>query len=124
MVDFKRSQRVAELLRQELNHILTYALKDPLIGMASISKVTLTNDLGFAKAYVSIIGDDKSIDDTLHGLKRARSFVRAELRNRTDLRTIPEIEFVYDGSAAHAQNIESLLHKIRREDNDESAEEN
>ncbi|MFQ5648484.1 MAG: 30S ribosome-binding factor RbfA [bacterium] len=121
MADFKRSQRVAELLRQEISHIIARELKDPLIGMASVTKVTLSDDLRFAKVYVSIIGKDTSAENSLQGLDRAKRFIRSQLGSRTDLRFVPDLSFVYDKSAAYAHDIETLLNQLNQQEGDESA---
>ncbi len=114
MRGFSRTQRVAQLLREEINTMIQRDLKDPLIGMATISEVRVTEDLKHARVYVSIIGDEEARSNTLTGLERARSRIRGELGRRLDLRHIPQLEFVLDRSAEYAQNIEALLQKLRQ----------
>lgn len=116
MAEFKRSRRVAELLRHEINDIITKNLKDPLIGMASVSRVMLSDDLKHARIYVSILGDDAAAGDSVNGLTRAGNYIRSELHKRLDLRFIPELLFVHDESAQYAQDIEVLLKRVHRED--------
>lgn len=115
MASFKRSTRVAELLRKEISAIMARELKDPGIGMATVSKIRLSDDLKFAKVYVSIIGDEKQAQNSLEALERATNFIRSELRKRTALRAMPELRFEHDDSAAYAQNIDVLLNKIHKE---------
>lgn len=116
MADLKRWRRVTELLRHEINHIMSRDLKDPLIGMANVAQVILSKDLKFAKIYVSILGKESSVEDSIQGLNRAKNFIRCELGRRLDLRSIPELIFVHDDSVRYAQSIEALLEKIHRED--------
>lgn len=115
MADIKRWRRVAELLRHEINHIMSRDLKDPLVGMVNVSQVMLSKDLKFAKIYVSILGKESSVEDSINGLTRAKNFIRSELGHRLDLRSIPELIFVHDDSVRYAQSIEVLLEKIHRE---------
>ncbi len=115
MMNFKRSTRVAELLRQEVSAIIARELKDPGIGMATVTKIRLSDDLKFAKIYVSVIGDEAQPENSIAALERAANFIRSELRKRTDLRAVPELRFEHDDSAAYAQNIDVLLNKIHKE---------
>ncbi|MCH6559951.1 30S ribosome-binding factor RbfA, partial [candidate division KSB1 bacterium] len=74
MPGFKRSRRVSELLREEISRIVTQELQDPLIGIVTVTRVKLTNDLKLARIYVSILGDEKNRQDGLRGLERATKF--------------------------------------------------
>jgi len=116
MAEFKRSQRVAQLLKQEISGLITRGLKDPLIGFATVTKVKLADDLSFARVYISILGEDASKEDTIKGLERAKKFIRTELGHRTGLKFIPELNFYLDDSAEYAQTIETLLKKIHDDD--------
>lgn len=120
MVEFKRSRRVAELLREEISQIITKELKDPLVGITTVTGIKLTDDLKSAKIYVSILGNGTARENGLRGLNRAKKFIRAELGHRTDLKYVPAIKFVYDGSLDYAQNIESIINKIHKDDDKSS----
>lgn len=118
MYQYKRSQRVAELLRSELSHILTQDMKDPSVKMASVTEVKLSDDLKWARVFISIIGDEEAKQDGLRGLERARNWIRNELGQRTDLRQVPNLDFRLDQTVDHAQNIERLLKRIKDPDAD------
>lgn len=120
MADYKRATRVKELLREEISQIITMELKDPLVGMTTVTEVKLTNDLKSARVYVNIYGDDSVTDKTLRGLNRAKKFIRTELGKRTELKFVPEIRFIYDDTIDHAQNIEAILNKIHKDEDDSS----
>jgi len=113
MADFKRSSRVAEFLKKEISDIIRRELKDPLVGMATVSQVRLTDDLSFARIFISIIGDEKTRERSLKGLTRAQKFVRAELARRSNLRHVPDFTFVLDDSVDYAVNIEALIRKTK-----------
>src|SRR3990172_1332252 len=112
MKEYKRSNRVAELLREEVSKIVSNELKDPQINMATVSRIKLTDDLRHAKIYISVIGNKGQIKNSLNGLNRAKNHIRSELGKRINLRLMPELQFVYDSSAEYAQNIEDLLNQI------------
>lgn len=107
------------MLKQEISRLISRDLKDPRIGMATVTKLKLADDLSFARVFVSIIGSDADREETLKGLESAKSFIRSELGHKTGLRTIPQLSFHYDDSAAYAQNIETLIKKIHDEHRDD-----
>ncbi len=115
MPNFKRASRVAALLRTEISQIIVTQLKDPRVGMVSITRIKLTDDLSYGRVFVSIIGDEKARKDALRGLGHATNFIRSALRNVTDLRFVPELEFILDDSAEYAHNIQTLLNKLQEE---------
>lgn len=114
MSEFKRSRRVSELLREEISRIITQQLKDPLIGIVTVTSVKLTDDLKLARVYVSVLGDKKNRQESLRGLERATKFIRSEIGHKTNLKYAPELKFYYDATIDYAQNIESLLKKIHK----------
>lgn len=113
MVDYKRSLRVSELLREEISQIITQKLKDPLIGMVTVTGIKLTDDLKSARVYIGILGNVESRENSLRGLHRATNWIRNELGHRVDLKYLPAIKFIYDETFEYAENIESLLKKIK-----------
>ncbi|MCH7673884.1 30S ribosome-binding factor RbfA [candidate division KSB1 bacterium] len=114
MPEFKRSRRVSQLLREEISRIITQQLKDPLVGIVTVTGVNITDDLKLARVYVTILGDEKNRQDGLRGLERATKFIRGKIARRTNLKYIPELEFYYDETIDYAQNIELLLKKIHK----------
>ena len=118
MAEFKRAQRVAEVLRAELSQIITQRVKDPTVGMVTITAVKLTDDLKSARVYVSRLGETDARTESIQGLRRAAKWIRAELGHRMDLKYVPKLTFVYDDSTDYAENIESLINKIKKESNE------
>jgi len=114
MPEFKRSRHVSQLLREEISRIITQQLKDPLVGIVTVTGVNITDDLKLARVYVTILGDEKNRQDGLRGLERATKFIRGKIGRRTNLKYIPELEFYYDETIDYAQNIELLLKKIHK----------
>ncbi|MBE0427045.1 MAG: 30S ribosome-binding factor RbfA [Nitrospirae bacterium] len=115
MHPYKRSQRVSDLLREEIADIITYKLKDPRIGFVTVTGVDVTEDIKMASVYVSVLreGEKKS---TIEILNDAKSFIRSELSKRLRMKFIPSIEFRLDVSSEYGSRIEKLLNEIRRKD--------
>ena len=107
-----RLGRIDEEYRKEISQIIGYELKNPSItGMISVTKVKVTNDLKFAKVYVSIL-NSKNIKDTLAGLKKSSGYIRSELAKRVNLRNTPELIFELDDSIEYGAKIDSILKEI------------
>lgn len=101
-------REIAEIIR---------TLKDPRIPeMTSVVSVEVTNDLRYAKVFVSIYGNDEEKKNALKGLNSSAGFVRKELSGRLNLRYTPEITFVADNSIAYGAHISQILNKLNRED--------
>lgn len=114
-------------VQKELSRIISMEVKDPRINpMTSVVAVEVTPDLKFAKAYISVLGDEESKKSTQEGLKKASSFIRRELARRLNLRNTPEITFVLDQSIEYGINMSKMIDEvtknISRDDEDESEE--
>lgn len=112
----RRTERINELLREEISDLLRRELKDPRIGgLVSITEVDVSPDLQQAKVYVSVLGTDEERDDTLKVLTAASRFLQRELRKRLTIRRTPELTFLRDDSIEHGARILSLLEQTREE---------
>lgn len=115
MPKFKRSYRVADLMQQETSDIIS-KLKDPRIGFVTVTGVDMTDDLRYAKIYVSIMGNEKEVKKTISGLESSKGFVRNEIAKRIKIKFVPEISFIIDKSLEYGDHIEKLIQKIHNED--------
>ena len=107
-----RLGRIDEEYRKEISNIISYKLKNPNVtGLISVTKVKVTNDLKYAKVYVSIL-NSKNIKDTLAGLKKSSGFIRSELARSVNLRNTPELIFELDDSIEYGARIDSILKEI------------
>ncbi len=117
-----RLGRIDEEYKKELSQIIGYELKNPNVtGMISVTKVKVTNDLKFAKVYVSIL-NSKNIKDTLAGLKKSSGYIRSELAKRVNLRNTPELIFELDDSIEYGAKIDSILKEIMPKKEEKSEE--
>ena len=115
-MSFKRTDRISEEVKKELSSIIR-ELKDPRIPMmTSVVKVDVTNDLRYAKAYISVMGTDEQKKDAIKGLTAAAGFVRREIGSRIKLRCVPEFSFVIDTTIEYGAHINQLLNDISSKD--------
>ncbi len=119
-----RPERVAELMKREVAGILAHELRDPRLGtLVSVTDVEVTQDLSFARIYVSILESGADRQRTLEALGRAAGYVRRLLAPRLGLREVPELRFVLDSSIERGARVEEILKKLERgepvEDEDE-----
>lgn len=115
MLPYKRSQRVSDLLREEIADIIMYKLKDPRIGFITVTGVDVTSDLKMATVYVSVLKEEEK-QPTLDILQTARSFIRAELSKRLRMKFIPTVDFKLDASIEYGNKIDKLLKEIGEKD--------
>lgn len=106
---YKRADRVNSLLQRELATLISEELRDPRIVFTTVTSVETTGDLRLARIFVSVLGDDAVAGETMRALDEAKPYIRHEIGARTDLRFVPDIEFVSDRSAARAARISTLL---------------
>lgn len=110
-----RAERLAEAIKIETSSIIQRELKDPGIGFVSITAVQVTSDLRYAKIYISILGSEQQIKETMAALKRAKGYIRSELGRRIKLRYTPELQFMLDDSISHGTKIMKLLRDVNNE---------
>lgn len=104
--EFARSKRVAEQLQRELADLLQFELKDPRVGMVTITEVEVSGDLSHAKIYFIV---HEHADDALKGLQAAAGFLRSQLSKRMLLRTVPQLHFVYDSAIERGMQLSQLI---------------
>ena len=108
-----RIDKINEEVKRELASVIR-ELKDSRIPlMTSVVAVHVTNDLRYAKAYISVMGDDKTKQRAMEGLKSASGFIRREIGKRVNLRYTPEFVFESDDSIEHGSHIDKLLKNIK-----------
>jgi ribosome-binding factor A len=119
MLPYKRSERVADLIREEIADLIMYKLKDPRIGFVTVTGVEMSPDLKMAKVYVSIFKEEER-EETLEILNSSRSFMRSSLSKRLRMKFIPTIEFRLDTSIDYGFKMDKLLKDIRENDDESS----
>jgi ribosome-binding factor A len=112
----RRTERVNELLRQEISQVVREELRDPRIGgLVSITRVDVSPDLRRAHAWVSVLGSADERASTMRALQSARPFVRKQLARRLSLRVTPDVEFLDDVSLEKGQELTEMMRRTARE---------
>ncbi|HEX2206629.1 MAG TPA: 30S ribosome-binding factor RbfA [Longimicrobium sp.] len=109
MAKFKRTDRINEQLKQEISLIVRDEVRDPRVGLATITAVVTSPELDHARVYVTSLGDEKEREGIIEGLRSAAAFIRKQLSGRLHMRRVPELHFEADRVLAEALRIEELL---------------
>ncbi len=111
---FSRKDRVNEQIRRELAELIRCELKDPRVGMVSITEVEVTPDYAHARVYFSSLAGEDKIAEVEQGLKKASSFLRRELFRRIRIHTTPELHFIHDMSLERGADLSKLIDEANR----------
>ena len=105
--------RINEEVRRQLQEIIMRQLKDPRIDpMTSVTKVEVAPDLKTCKAYVSVLGNDQAMDETIEGLTKAEGYIRRELARSVNLRNTPAVRFIADDSIAYGVGMSKIIDEV------------
>ena len=112
-----KNTRINEMVREELANIIRGGLKDPRVNsMTTVTAVEVAPDLKTAKAYISVLGDEKALADTLKGLKNAEGYIRHCLAETVNLRNTPHITFIGDQSIEYGVRMSHLIDSVMGKD--------
>ena len=106
-----RPQKVADLIQRELSDLLRREVRDPHVGMVTLTSVDVSPDLSHAKVFFTLLNTEKK-DDTSRALKRAAGFLRSQLAHRLKMYTTPELRFVYDESVERGDRLSQLIDSV------------
>jgi ribosome-binding factor A len=105
----RRAERVGEAIRAAIADMLLRDIKDPRIGMITLTTVELSDDLRHGKVFFSCIGDEAVRQRSLSGLRSAAGFIRGQLTRRLKLRYAPDLAFVFDPTLEGAERLAHVL---------------
>ena len=103
-----RPQRLGDLIQREVSELIRLELRDPRVGMITVTSVDVSPDMSHAKVFFTMLEKGK-LEDTLHGLKRSAGFLRSQLARRIKMYTTPELRFVYDESVERGDHLSRLI---------------
>ncbi|AEV27068.1 30S ribosome-binding factor RbfA [Azospira sp. APE16] len=106
---FSRKDRVNEQIRRELAELIRTELKDPRVGMVSLTDVEVTPDYAHAKVFFTTLAASEQLAEIKKGLDKASGFLRRELGRRVRIHTTPQLHFVYDNSIEHGTSLSRLI---------------
>ncbi len=122
--EFSRTQRVAQQLQKELAVILQRELKDPRVGMTTISSVEVSRDMGYAKVYVTFLTiGEQTPEGSLEVLREMAPYIRSLLGKQIRLRVTPELTFIFDKSLTEGMRISNLVSNAVRDDEERRVDE-
>ena len=123
--EFSRTQRIGDQMQRELALLIQREIKDPRLGLVTITAVDVSRDLSHAKIFITIMGQDddqEAVKGNLHILNDAAGFLRMQLGKSMKLRTVPQLHFNYDASIRRGVELSSLIERAVAEDRKHSDE--
>jgi ribosome-binding factor A len=111
--EYARTQRVADYLQRELATLIQHEIRDPRVGMVSVTGVDVSRDLGHAKVYFTMMGSESSEDasESTEVLNKAAGFLRSQLSRGSNMRSVPQLRFYFDSSIGRGRDMEDLIRR-------------
>ena len=118
--EYARTQRVADYLQRELAAVIQHQVRDPRVGMVSVTGVDVSRDLGHARIYYTMLGSDSSEDakESTAVLNKAAGFLRTQLSKDSNMRSVPQLRFYFDASVGRGRELEDLIQRATSADRD------
>ena len=107
--EFSRASRIADQIQRDLSEVIRLELKDPRVGLVTITSVDLTRDLSHAKVYVTALGESDAAEQAVGALQHAAGFLRSQLARTLKVRVLPQLQFVYDASVERGIRLSQLI---------------
>ncbi len=109
-----RSARIADQIQRELAELVRLEVRDPRVGLVTLTGVELSRDQSHAKVFFTALGPSSDVELALEGLQRAAGFLRSELAHRLTTRKVPELHFEYDASVERGMRLSQLIDEAVR----------
>ena len=116
MTTHNRPERVAQMIQELLGELFARGMRDPRIGLVTITGVKMSPDLREARVYWTVHGDDEQRAHTGKALEKARGYLRHEIGIELKLRLTPDLHFTYDEAIDRGERIEQLLRQVHDDD--------
>ncbi len=113
--DGRRTERLADLIREEVSRLLIKEIKDPRIGMITVTGVEVSRDIRTAKVFYTVGADGTARKEAQKGLESAAGFIRSSLAAGLTIRRVPELTFIYDKSSDYGEKIDRILEELKKE---------
>jgi ribosome-binding factor A len=114
--DFARTERIAAQMQRELAQLIRFELKDPRIGLVTLTEVSVTPDLAHAKVFFTCLEEGEALEVVLAGLRRSSGFLRREVGRRIRMHALPELHFHYDASVREGARLSRLIDETLAEE--------
>ena len=106
-----RPKKIADLMQREISELLQREVRDPRVGMVTLTSVDVSPDMSHAKVFFTML-DKEHLEETTRGLQRAASFLRSQLSRRMSMYKTPELRFVYDESVERGDHLSRLIDSV------------
>lgn len=122
--EYSRSQRVADFIQKELANLIQQQLRDPRVGMVSITGVDISRDMAHAKVFITVLGQDSASEakESVDVLNQAAGFLRSLLAKQNTARTTPKLRFYFDDSVMRGQYLSGLIDRAVAADKRQSSD--
>lgn len=107
-----RQRRVSEQIQHILSELFLYEVNDPRLSGLTVTRVTIDRELQYAQIYLNALGDDTRQDEVLTAVERANGYLRREVASRMRLRSAPVLQFHWDPTLHHAEEVDSILENL------------
>ena len=116
--EYARTQRVADFLQRELAALIQHEVRDPRVGMVSITGVDVSRDIGHAKVYYTSMSANSTDEskECNEALNKAAGFLRSQLSRESSMRMVPQLRFYFDSSVGRGRDMEDLIRKAADSD--------
>ena len=116
--EYSRTQRVGDFIKRELSNLIQHEVRDPRVGMVSVTDVDVSRDMSHAKVYCTILGKEteQEAEEALEALNKASGFLRTQIAKANNARTTPKMRFYFDNSVRQGQHLSDLIAKAVAED--------
>ncbi|QKZ02976.1 MULTISPECIES: 30S ribosome-binding factor RbfA [Pseudomonas] len=116
--EYSRTQRIGDQMQRELAQLIRREVKDPRVGLVTITAVDVSRDVGHAKVFITVMGQDSAEDikQTVKVLNAAAGFLRVHLGKEMKLRSVPQLHFHYDESVTRGAQLSALIERAVAED--------
>jgi ribosome-binding factor A len=112
--DYPRTLRIADQIQRELAELIRLEIKDPRVGMVTLTEVDVSPDYANAKIFFTVMGDQATVAEAGNGLNHAAGFLRRQLAHRLRLRSVPRLQFVHDESVERGVRLSRLIDSVSR----------
>jgi len=116
-----RPRRIGDQIQRELAELLRQQVKDPRIGMVTVTAVDVSPDLSHAKIFVTHLGGTEQAQAVVAALQHTAGYLRTELSHRLKLYSVPELRFYYDDSIESGLRLSQLIDDAVAEDRKHSS---
>ncbi|MGN8252112.1 30S ribosome-binding factor RbfA [Pseudomonas sp. SMV7] len=116
--EYSRTQRIGDQMQRELSELIRREVKDPRVGLVTITAVDVSRDLGHAKVFITVMDADgtDAVPQTLKALTSAARFLRLHLGRVMQLRSVPQLHFHFDESVSRGAHLSALIERAVAED--------